>query len=79
LHKADDGSWIAYSRWPNKNIRDASWGDDTKANGIAIEMECSIQELKACIDPNKPFQEICMTVVNDLWVDGLNDKIKQPL
>ena len=25
LHKTIDGMWVAYSRWPDKATRDASW------------------------------------------------------
>lgn len=24
-HQAEDGLWIAYSRWPSRAMRDASW------------------------------------------------------
>ena len=25
LHKTEEGMWLAYSRWPDKATRDASW------------------------------------------------------
>lgn len=28
LHKSETGEWIAYSRWPDKQTRDASWPKD---------------------------------------------------
>lgn len=30
LHKGHNGSWIAYSRWPSLEVRDAAWSSDPK-------------------------------------------------
>jgi len=30
LHKASDGTWVAYSQWPDKQTRDANWGDEAE-------------------------------------------------
>ena len=69
LHKAEDGEWVAYSRWPDKQTRDASWpGEESLPNGLNSEIQSAIQQLKECIDPNKPFQEICMTIMDDLLI-----------
>jgi hypothetical protein len=68
LHKTADGDWIAYSRWPDKATRDASWpqeGDDLSET-LSSEMKAVILGLKKCIDKNYPFQEICMDVMDDL-------------
>lgn len=32
LHKGDVGLWVAYSRWPDKEARDASWPGEEASN-----------------------------------------------
>lgn len=70
LHKTDDGLWIAYSRWPTKEVRDASWPSDKKA--ISAELPAEIQEaikiVKDCLDDERKFPEISMDVIDDLLV-----------
>lgn len=67
LHKSEAGEWIAYSRWPDKQTRDASWPkDDTVCQTINLEIRDAILRLKGCIDPDRPFEEICMELTDDL-------------
>lgn len=67
LHKSETGEWIAYSRWPDKQTRDASWPkDDAICQTISPEIREAILRLKECIDPDRPFEEICMELKNDL-------------
>lgn len=67
LHKSEDGEWIAYSRWPDKKTRDASWPkDDSVCPTIDSEIRKAILCLKDCIDPDRPFEEICMEIKDDL-------------
>jgi len=70
LHKADDGAWVAYSRWPDKVTRDASWLPEGSelAGTLNSEIRDVIISLKKCIDKNQPFQEICMEVLDDLLI-----------
>ena len=70
LHKTSEGEWIAYSRWPNKTMRDASWPKegDEPSQSLSPEIRSTILRLKECIDVNQPFQEICMDVVDDLLI-----------
>ncbi len=68
LHKTDKGEYIAYSRWPDKQTRDASWGADANVNNEP-EIAFAIEQFKKCIDRTKPFDEICMDVVQDLLND----------
>jgi hypothetical protein len=67
LHKSEDGEWIAYCRWPDKQTRDASWPkDDTVCQTIKPEIREAIVRFKACIDPDRPSEEICMELKGDL-------------
>lgn len=61
LHQAEDGMWIAYSKWPDKATRDASWPrDKEKVNvDIPLHIQRAIEGLKACIEQ---LPEICMEV-----------------
>ncbi|MEN8236762.1 MAG: hypothetical protein ABFQ95_04375 [Pseudomonadota bacterium] len=69
LHKVEDGSWLAYSRWPDKETRDQSWpGEDEIAQSLPDEIVEAIKGLKACIDHSKPFTETCMQLVEDYLV-----------
>ena len=68
LHKAEDGKWIAYSRWPDKATRDASWptGENAPSKELPIEIQQAILQIKDCIDQDKKLPDICMEVVRDL-------------
>lgn len=63
LHQTSSGEYIAYSRWPSKETRDASWGDNCTINPL---IDRAIALLRSCIDPSKPYEEICMNVMDDL-------------
>ena len=64
LHQTEDRMWLAYSRWPDKKTRDASWPDSFEPFPIAIQE--AIAAIKDCLDENNPLPEICMEVVDDL-------------
>jgi len=73
LHKShethqDAHQWIAYSRWPDRATRDASWSSSSEdvANDLPPFIVDTITELKQCIDKDRPFKEICMDVIDDL-------------
>lgn len=68
LHKTAEGEWIAYSRWPDRETRDAAWpkDDEPPSDNLKPEIQEIIVALKECIDKDKPFQEICMDIVDDL-------------
>lgn len=67
LHKTDDGMWLAYSRWPNKEMRDNAWPQDDSVNGnFPDEIKKAILSIKDCLDEQRKLPEICMTVVDDL-------------
>jgi len=66
LHQAEDGMWIAYSRWPDKQTRDNSWPQNESVNSdIPTHIKNSILGLKACLDEERRFPDICMEVVDD--------------
>lgn len=67
LHKTEEGFWLAYSRWPNKETRDASWpGENKPAEILPDKIKTAIAEIKNCIDQKRKFPEICMEIVDDL-------------
>ena len=65
LHRTSDGLWLAYSRWPDKKTRDASWpGDNDPSTELPLIVRSAIFTVKDCLDRKLP--EICMEVVDDL-------------
>ena len=67
LHKAEDGLWVAYSRWPDKVTRDASWpGENAPALDLPAEIQEAIIAIKSCVDQERKFSELCLEVVDDL-------------
>lgn len=71
LHKTENGEWVAYSRWPDKATRDASWPSGEGVSGmLSPEMHAVSAALKKCIDREQPYQEICMEVMDDLLLHG---------
>jgi len=67
LHRSDNGLWVAYSRWPDKATRDASWpGENAPSSELPDDIRQAIITLKNCIDENRKIPEICLEVVDDL-------------
>ncbi len=67
LHKTNDGMWLAYSRWPDKATRDASWpGDNAPSEMLPNEIRKAVITIQECIDQTQKLPEITMEVVNDL-------------
>lgn len=62
LHQTSSGEYIAYSRWPNQETRDASWNEYASINPHIDDV---MQLLRECIDRSKPYEEICMNVIDD--------------
>jgi hypothetical protein len=69
LHRTSEGMWLAYSRWPDKATRDASWPKDDNAPSIELPQEIrqAIITLKACIDEERKIPDILMEVVDDFY------------
>lgn len=67
LHRTSDGMWLAYSRWPDKKTRDASWpGDSAPSIELPSEIRDAILTIQHCIDQDRKLPDICMEVINDL-------------
>jgi hypothetical protein len=67
LHKTSEGMWLAYSRWPDKATRDASWpGENAPSEVLPDEIKKAIVKIQNCIDQTQKLPEICMEVVDDL-------------
>jgi hypothetical protein len=66
LHKTEDGIWLAYSKWPDKATRNASWSNDTSIDDLPDVIKDTIVKLKDCADQNRKLPEICMEVLDDL-------------
>jgi hypothetical protein len=69
LHKNEDHLWIAYSRWPDRTTRDASWPSENEADPSlpedvfnAIE---TMQRFKKENEDLEQFDEITMQLVMD--------------
>ena len=72
LHQGDDNLWVAYSRWPSKAARDASWpGDDAPNEELPSDIREAIQQMQLIKEENSDFEqfdEICMDVVEDKFL-----------
>lgn len=67
LHRTTDGMWVAYSRWPDKKTRDASWpSKDDPSGDLPNEIRKAILTIKDCLDEERKMPDICMEVVDDL-------------
>ncbi|MGD9591231.1 MAG: hypothetical protein AB7V32_01770 [Candidatus Berkiella sp.] len=63
LHKTSDGSWLAYSRWPDKATRDAVFLEENRKT-LPVEIQNTFQSFSECILEQAP--EICLEVIDDL-------------
>ncbi|MEM1282302.1 MAG: hypothetical protein AAGG81_01970 [Chlamydiota bacterium] len=68
LHKTEDDLWLAYSRWPDEETRNASWPkeEDSFATELPQEIRDAVVVLKDTI--HKQLPEITMEIVDDLLV-----------
>ena len=74
LHKGEDNIWVAYSRWPDKATRDASWpGEKTPKDDLPEDIRDSIQFMQAIKQENRDLKndddELCLTVVEDCLLE----------
>lgn len=72
LHKGENGLWVAYSRWPDKTTRDASWpGENEPSQELPQEIRDVILKIQALKEENQDleqYEEICLEVVEDRLV-----------
>lgn len=68
LHQGENGLWVAYSRWPSRAVRDASWpqGKDLPSSELPENVRKAIISIKDCMDEDRKIPDICLEVVNDL-------------
>ncbi len=67
LHKTADGTWLAYSRWPDKKTRDAAWPGENSPRGTLPEnVKQAIVTIQNSLDKTRSFPDICMEIVEDL-------------
>lgn len=68
LHKTEDGMWIAYSKWPSKEMRDLSWPQNNQPihPDYPREIQEAIAGLKECLDQDKRLPEIQMEVLEEI-------------
>lgn len=66
LHRTSDGLFVAYSRWPDKATRDASWpGDDAPSHELPDEVRQAIFTIKECIDQERKIPDLALDVIHD--------------
>jgi hypothetical protein len=66
LHRNSDGLWVAYSRWPDKATRDASWpGENAPSDELPDEVRQAIIGIKECIDIDRKIPDLALEVVQD--------------
>ncbi len=71
LHRTSDGLWVAYSRWPDKKTRDNSWpGENAPSEELPLEIRNAVLTIKDCLDPDRKIPDLCMEVVNDLFLSS---------
>lgn len=74
LHRTADGLWVAYSRWPDKATRDASWpGENTPSEELPKDLQAAITLLKDCLDPERKIPEICMQLISTVEKNDKTD------
>jgi hypothetical protein len=67
LHRTQEGLWVAYSRWPDKKTRDASWPrSDVPSEELPFEIREAVLTIQDCLDLDQKLPDICMEVVDDL-------------
>jgi hypothetical protein len=68
LHRTSDGLWVAYSRWPDRATRDASWpGEGMPSEELPEAIREAIFRIRECVDQERKIPEICLEVVDDLF------------
>jgi hypothetical protein len=69
LHRTTDGLWVAYSRWPDKKTRDASWpGEKAPSSELPEEIRQAVLTIKNCLDETRKIPDLCLDVVEDLLI-----------
>jgi quinol monooxygenase YgiN len=68
LHKSENGLWIAYSRWPDRATRDASWSESAVLDSFSETVRKAIQvmqEIKKENENLEQYEELTMNLIYD--------------
>ncbi len=68
LHRTTDGIWLAYSRWPDKATREATWKDGVPSAELSAEILQDLSSIKNCVDQDRKLPDVCMDVIDDLLI-----------
>jgi hypothetical protein len=70
LHKTADGLWLAYSRWPDKETRDASWPSENNpcSQELPEHIQNAIVAIKNCLNQDQKIPDLTLEVIDDLLV-----------
>ena len=67
LYRTEEGLWVAYSRWPSKALRDASWpGENAPSDELPNEIRAAVITIQRCVDQERKIPEICMELVAEV-------------
>ena len=60
--------WVAYSKWPDKAARDASWPQEGEpaSDELPAHIREAVMSLKQCMDSDRPFPEIHMELIEEV-------------
>lgn len=64
LHLAENGQWVAYSRWPNREVKENGWPQEGSLIGFPKEIQDLVLRMQACIE--KKQDPLYLEIVDDL-------------
>jgi len=64
LHKSENGSWLIYSKWPSKNVKEASWPQQQEffQPDFPEDICSAIQAMKNCLTEEVKLPEIYLEI-----------------
>ena len=66
LHKTEDGLWVAYSRWPDRQKWEAAWpGDRDFSTILPEEIWQAILDLKGCLVDAEEFSDLHLHTIKE--------------
>ena len=67
LHKGEDGLWVAYSRWPDRETWRASWPEgEAPMDHLPAEVREAALQMKTCVEEGKRLPDVVLDLVADL-------------
>ena len=66
LHRSEGEMWVAYSRWPDRATRDASWPKDEEEVNASFptHVKEAVEVLRNCFEEKEP--QICMELLDEV-------------